>query len=80
MLPLSIMSEGCSGKIIKVNGLKETKAFLENLGFINGSEVTLIQAIDGNIIVNVKDTRIAINKDMANKIFVEGVKWKHWMI
>ncbi len=72
MLPLSLMQEGTSGKIVKVNGLKETKTFLEKLGFVNGSDITLVHEIQGNIIVNIKNTRIAINKDMANKIFVEG--------
>ncbi|MCI6271662.1 MAG: ferrous iron transport protein A [Erysipelotrichaceae bacterium] len=73
MLPLSLMQEGFVGKIVKVNGLKETKVFLEKLGFTNGSNVQLIQVSNGNIIVGVKETRVAINKDMANKIFVEGV-------
>ena len=56
--------------IKKVGGKSETKKFLENLGFVVGGLVTVISEINGSLIVNVKDSRVAIGKDMANKILV----------
>jgi ferrous iron transport protein A len=56
--------------IKKVCGKDETKRFLESLGFVAGSIVTVVSEIGGNMIVNVKESRVAINKDMANKILV----------
>ena len=69
-MPLSMMREGESNIIKRISGKEETKRFLENLGFVTGGEVTVISAIGGNIIVNIKDSRVAIGKDMANKILV----------
>jgi ferrous iron transport protein A len=70
MMPLSMMKEGEPSVIKKVGGNDKTKKFLENLGFVSGGEVTVISQISGNLIVNVKDSRVAIGKDMANKIMV----------
>lgn len=56
--------------IRKVGGKEETRRFLENLGFVVGSEVVVVSEISGNLIVNIKDSRVAIGKDMANKIMV----------
>lgn len=70
MMPLSMVREGESNVIKKVGGREETKRFLENLGFVAGGKVTVISEIGGNIIVNVKDSRVAIGRDMANKIIV----------
>lgn len=56
--------------IKKVGGKEETRRFLENLGFVVGGNVTVVSRIEGNLIVNVKDSRVAIGKDMANKIIV----------
>ncbi len=69
-MPLSMVSEGESNVIKHVGGKEETRRFLENLGFVAGSPVTVLSQNDGNIIVNIKDSRIAIGKDMANKIVV----------
>lgn len=69
-MPLSMVKEGEPNTIKKVGGKEETRRFLENLGFVTGSIVTVVSQINGNMIVNVKDTRIAIGKDMANKIMV----------
>lgn len=69
-MPLSMAREGESNVIKKVGGREETRRFLENLGFVVGSAVTIITEIGGNLIVNVKDSRVAIGKDMANKIQV----------
>jgi ferrous iron transport protein A len=70
MMPLSMVKEGESNVIKKVGGRDETRKFLENLGFVTGGEVTVVSEIGGNLIVNVKDSRVAIGKDMANKIMV----------
>lgn len=69
-MPLSLVKEGEPGVIHKVGGKEETRKFLENLGFVSGGVVTVISQIGGNLIVNVKDARVAIGKDMANKILV----------
>ena len=70
MMPLSMMEAGKPNVIKKVGGKEETRRFLENLGFVVGGTVTVISETDGNMIVNVKDTRVAIGKDMANKSMV----------
>lgn len=69
-MPLSMLREGEPNVIKKIGGKKETRKFLENLGFVAGGIVTVISEIGGNLIVNVKDSRVAIGKDMANKIMV----------
>ena len=69
-MPLTMVNEGEPTVIKKVGGKEETRRFLESLGFVVGSTVTVVSAIDGNMIVNIKDARVAIGKDMANKIIV----------
>lgn len=71
MMPLTMVNAGEPNVIRKVGGKEETRRFLENLGFVAGGVVTVISEIGGNMIVNVKDSRVAIGKDMANKIMVE---------
>ena len=70
MMPLSMVNPGETNTIKKVGGKEETRKFLENLGFVTGGEVTVVSEIEGNLIVNVKDSRVAIGKDMANRIMV----------
>ena len=70
MMPLSMIPEGQPSVFKKIGGKEETRRFLENLGFVVGGTVTVISQIGGNMIVNVKDARVAIGKDMANKIMV----------
>ena len=70
MLPLSMASQGEPVIIKKIGGKQETKKFLETLGFVVGGTVTVVSEINGNMIVNVKDSRVAIGKDMASKIMV----------
>ncbi len=69
-MPLSMVKEGEPNIIKRVSGKDETRKFLENLGFVKGSTVTVISQIGGNMMVNIKDSRVAIGKDMANKIMV----------
>ena len=68
MLPLTMANPGEPVTIKKIGGKAETKKFLETLGFVVGGVVTVVSEING--IVNVKDSRVAIGKDMANKIMV----------
>ena len=70
MMPLTMAPVGQASKIQRVGGNDETKRFLANLVFVVGSEVTVISAIVGNVIVNIKDSRVAINQDMARHIMV----------
>ena len=70
MLPLTMASQGEPMTIKKIGGKQETKKFLETLGFVVGGTVTVVSEINGNMVVNVKDSRVAIGKDMANKIMV----------
>ena len=70
MMPLSMVKAGETNIIRKIGGKEEVRKFLENLEFVTGGEVTVISEINGNMIVNVKDSRVAIGKDMANKIMV----------
>ena len=64
------MKPGDSGVVRRVGGSDEVKRFLANLGFVDGSQVTVVSEIHGDLIVNVKDSRIAINKEMASRIMV----------
>ena len=70
MMPLNLADVGEVNIIKKIGGKAEVKAHLENLGFIVGGAVTVLNTIGGNIIVNVKESRIAISKEMAQKIMV----------
>lgn len=69
-MPLSMVKAGEPNIIKKVGGKEETRQFLENLGFVAGGVVTVISEIRGSLIVNVKDSRVALGMDMANKIMV----------
>ena len=69
-MPLSMVKEGEPNVIKKVGGKEETRRFLENLGFVAGGTVTVISEISGNVIVNVKESRVAVSKEMASKIMV----------
>lgn len=69
-MPLTMAKAGEANMIKKIGGKEETKRFLENLGFVAGGMVTVVSEMDGNMIVNVKDSRVAIGKDMANKIMI----------
>ncbi len=70
MMPLTLAEVGEENIIKKVGGKQEVKAHLENLGFVVGGVVTVVSAIGGNVIVNVKDSRVAVSREMAQKIMV----------
>ena len=69
-MPLTMLNIGETGKIKRIGGNEETRRFLNNLGFVVGTEVSVVSAIGGNVIVNIKDPRVAINEDMAKRIMV----------
>ena len=70
MMPLSYANPGEESVIRKIGGSPEVKKHLENLGFVVGGYVTVITALNGNMIVKVKESRVAINDEMARKIMV----------
>ena len=69
-MPLTMLNIGETGKIKRIGDNEETRRFLNNLGFVVGAEVVVVSAIGGNVIVNIKDSRVAINEDMAKRIMV----------
>ena len=69
-MPLDMANIGEEYLVKKIGGLDETRHHLKNLGFVSGTEVSVISIICGNIIVQVKDARIAISKELAGKIFI----------
>ncbi len=70
MIPLTLAEIGEENIIKKVGGKPEVKKHLEDLGFVAGGNVRVINAIGGNVIVNIKEARVAISKEMAQKIMV----------
>ena len=70
MMPLILAAAGETNTIRKVSGNPEVKKHLEDLGFVVGGEVTVVSAIGGNLIVNVKESRIALSREMAGTIMV----------
>lgn len=70
MMPLTLAETGEPCVIKKVGGNAETKKFLESLGFVPGGIVTVMNEMGGNVIVNVKESRIAVSREMAAKIVV----------
>ena len=69
-MPLTFAKEGEPSSIKKVGGKEDTRKFLENLGFVTGAAVTVISTVGGTVIVNIKDSRLAIGTDMASRILV----------
>lgn len=69
-MPLTMAKRGENHIIKKVGGREETRKFLEKLGFVAGGAVTVISEAGGNVIVNIRDSRIAVGREMANKIIV----------
>ncbi len=69
-MPLSMVGDGEEFLIKKINGKEEVRRFLENLGLVAGAQVSLISKISGNVIIQIKDSRVAISREMAQKIIV----------
>ena len=70
MMPLTLVNAGEETVIRRIGGLPEVKKHLEDLGFVVGGTVTVVSTLNGNVIVNVKESRIAISREMAQKIMV----------
>ena len=70
MMPLTLANAGEENNIKRIGGSPEVKKHLENLGFVSGGDVTVISMMNGNVIVKVKEARIAISKEMAQKIMI----------
>ncbi len=70
MIPLSCANPGEESVIRRIGGSPEVKKHLENLGFVAGGTVTVITSLNGNVIVKVKESRVAIDDEMARKIMI----------
>ena len=70
MMPLMLAGIGEENTIKKIGGSPEIKKHLEDLGFVAGGSVTIVNALGGNVIVNVKESRVAISEEMARRIMV----------
>ena len=70
MMPLALANAGEQNIIKKIGGSPEVKQHLETLGFVVGGTVTIVNTLAGNLIVNVKETRVAISEEMARKIMI----------
>ena len=69
-MPLTMAKAGEHNQIRKIGGKEEGRRFLESLGFVTGAQVTVVSQMQGNVIVNVKESRVAISREMANKIII----------
>ncbi|MDR2149240.1 MAG: ferrous iron transport protein A [Spirochaetaceae bacterium] len=69
-MPLALVKPGEINSIKHIGGRDTIRKRLETLGFVVGGVVTVVSAINGNVIVSIKDSRIAISREMANKIMV----------
>ena len=65
-MPLSMVEEGEPKTIVKVGGKEEVRKFLENLGFVDGTVVTVVSSLGGNMILKVKDSRVALGLSLIH--------------
>jgi len=70
VMPLTMLNTGEEISIKKVGGREDTRQFLAKLGFVPGSYVSVVNKISGNVIVNIKESRVAVSREMAEKIMV----------
>ena len=70
MIPLTYADPGEANVIVKISGKPEIKKHLEDMGFVTGALITVVSAVNGNLIVNVKDTKVALDKELANRIMI----------
>lgn len=70
MMPLTMAKPGETNYIQKITGKDEVRQHLSELGFVVGERVTVVNAIGGNVILQVKESRIALSRDMANRIMI----------
>lgn len=70
MMPLTIADRGVEYTIRKIGGNGETKQHLADLGFVVGGNVSVVNEVNGNLIVNVKESRVALGKELALRIMI----------
>ena len=70
MMPLCLADVGEENIIEKIGGSPEVKKHLEDLGFVVGGSVSIVSTLGGNVIVNIKESRVAISEEMARKIMI----------
>lgn len=70
MLPLSLLSNGESAMVERISGSQEIRNHLKDMGFVSGSDVDVVSSLGGNLIVNIKGSRVALGSDMASRIYV----------
>ena len=70
MIPLTYADPGEENVILKVSGKPEVKKHLEDMGFTVGSIIRVVSSVNGNLLVNVKDTKVALDKELATKIMI----------
>ena len=69
-MPLTMMDTGMEATVKTIRGKDQTRQFSRNLGFVEGAKVSVVSSLAGNVIVSVKDTRVAISEKMASRIMV----------
>ncbi len=70
MIPLTLVSNGSAVRIMRIGGSAKVKGHLEDIGFVSGSEISVVSSLGGNVIVDIKGSRIALGSDMASRIMV----------
>lgn len=70
MMPLTMARQGETNYIQKISGRDEVRQHLAELGFVVGERVTVVSAISGNMILQIKNCRVALNRDMASRILI----------
>lgn len=70
MMPLTMAKTGETNYIRRVGGSTEIRRHLENLGFVSGGQVTVVSSLNGSLIVSVRDSRVAVSREMAEKIMI----------
>ena len=70
MMPLTLAETGKENIIRRIGGKPEVKSHMANLGFVVGGTVTVVNTLSGNVIVSVKESRVAVSEEMAQKIMV----------
>ena len=71
MMPLTLLKPGEHSTIKRIGGKEDVRRFLESLGFVTGGIITVVNQLNGNVIVNIKESRVAISREMASKIMVQ---------
>ncbi len=69
-MPVTFLHPGETGVIQRIGGARDTKRFLANLGFVDGSEVSVVSKQNGGLIITIRDTRVALDKELAKHIMV----------